>query len=185
MTEAEPATSVQHLVLISGCSGGGKSTLLAELAARGHATVEEPGRRIAEDEAEIRAWPWVDMGAFLNRCLELATLDHQLARAATGPVFFDRGLPDALTGLARRGPLAPRAEALITRCRYAPRVFVAPPWPALFAADPARRHGLAEAVAEFEALMDWLPHWGYEVVMIPRMSVSDRADWIEDELLKG
>ena len=35
-----------RFVLISRCSGGGKSTLLAELRARGYPVVEEPGRRI-------------------------------------------------------------------------------------------------------------------------------------------
>jgi predicted ATPase len=37
---------LDRFVVISGCSGGGKSTLLAELARRGYRTVEEPGRRI-------------------------------------------------------------------------------------------------------------------------------------------
>ncbi|HEY5105435.1 MAG TPA: AAA family ATPase [Caulobacteraceae bacterium] len=37
-------------MVISGCSGGGKSTLLAELGRRGHATIEEPGRRIVREE---------------------------------------------------------------------------------------------------------------------------------------
>jgi predicted ATPase len=32
-------------IVISGCSGDSKSTLLAELARRGFATVVEPGRR--------------------------------------------------------------------------------------------------------------------------------------------
>jgi predicted ATPase len=39
-----------RFVVISGCSGGGKSTLLAELVGRGYAAVEEPGRRIVEEE---------------------------------------------------------------------------------------------------------------------------------------
>ena len=51
-------------VVISGCSGGGKSTLLAELARRGYAVVEEPGRRIIVDET-LR--PEADMEAFLRR----------------------------------------------------------------------------------------------------------------------
>lgn len=37
-------------VVISGCSGGGKSTLLAELSRRGHTVVEEPGMRIVTEE---------------------------------------------------------------------------------------------------------------------------------------
>jgi predicted ATPase len=35
-------SSCQSFVVISGCSGGGKSTLLSELQRRGHAVVEEP-----------------------------------------------------------------------------------------------------------------------------------------------
>jgi len=36
--------------VISGCSGGGKSSLLAELARRDFATIEEPGRRVVREE---------------------------------------------------------------------------------------------------------------------------------------
>ncbi|MEO1705188.1 MAG: AAA family ATPase, partial [Pseudomonadota bacterium] len=37
-------------ILITGCSGGGKSTLLAALAQQGHAVVREPGERIVRSE---------------------------------------------------------------------------------------------------------------------------------------
>jgi predicted ATPase len=43
---------MDRFVVISGCSGGGKSTLLAELGRRGHSTVEEPGRRIVAQELQ-------------------------------------------------------------------------------------------------------------------------------------
>jgi predicted ATPase len=46
---------VDHLVVISGCSGGGKSTLLAELAQRGYGVVEEPGRRIVREELDAHS----------------------------------------------------------------------------------------------------------------------------------
>jgi predicted ATPase len=41
---------VDQFVVISGCSGGGKSTLIAELGRRGYPVVEEPGRRIVKEE---------------------------------------------------------------------------------------------------------------------------------------
>jgi predicted ATPase len=41
---------MDRFVVISGCSGGGKSTLLAELGRRGHTVIEEPGRRIVIEE---------------------------------------------------------------------------------------------------------------------------------------
>lgn len=58
--DTDPAA---RFVIISGCSGGGKSTLIDELAKRGHAVVEEPGRRIIADERARggTALPWIDL----------------------------------------------------------------------------------------------------------------------------
>ena len=42
----------ERFVLLSGCSGGGKSTLFAELQARGYHVVGEPGRRVVKHELE-------------------------------------------------------------------------------------------------------------------------------------
>jgi hypothetical protein len=88
-------------VVISGCSGGGKSTLLNELARRGHATVAEPGRRIVEEElsGDGSALPWVDAAAFARRAMALAVADHSAASRSRGWVFFDRGLIDAAAAL--------------------------------------------------------------------------------------
>ena len=73
----------EKFVLITGCSGGGKSTLLAELHARGWPVVEEPGRRIVKHELETggRALPWVDPVAFLHRAIEMALADRQAAQS--------------------------------------------------------------------------------------------------------
>jgi hypothetical protein len=40
----------ENFVTISGCFGGGKSTVLAELRGCGFATIDEPGRRIVDEE---------------------------------------------------------------------------------------------------------------------------------------
>jgi predicted ATPase len=60
-----------------------------------------------------------------------------------------------------------------------------PPWPELFAADPERRHGLEAAVAEYEALLSSYPAHGYEVVVVPRGSVAERADFLEAAVGEG
>ena len=84
----------EKFVVISGCSGGGKSTLLAELARRGHAVVEEPGRRIVIEELKTggSALPWLDMKAFVQRAVAVSLADLAAAGANSGWVFFDRGL---------------------------------------------------------------------------------------------
>src|SRR5579871_994273 len=88
-------------VVISGCSGGGKSTLLAKLSRRGYTVVEEPGRRIVKEELESggSALPWIDGAAFARRAIAMALADRASAGTPDSWVFFDRGLIDAAVGL--------------------------------------------------------------------------------------
>ncbi len=47
------AAARDFFVVLSGCSGGGKSTLLAELGRRGFRTFAEPGRQIVKEQTAI------------------------------------------------------------------------------------------------------------------------------------
>jgi len=167
---------MNQFILISGCSGGGKSTLLAALAARGFRTVTEPGRRVVEAEQARAgdALPWVDMEAFLQRTLALAIADHEAARRHAGPVFFDRGVVDALVALQHVTGRMP--DGLAARYRYAPTVFLTPPWPEIYKTDPGRQHGLDEAVAEYDRLQAAFPALGYHTCLLPKAPVAERLD---------
>jgi predicted ATPase len=94
---------VERFVVISGCSPGGKSTLIAELGRRGHAVVEEPGRRIMKEELASGgpALPWVDRIASARSAITIALADQAAAYSLDGWVFFDRGLIDAAAALQR------------------------------------------------------------------------------------
>jgi predicted ATPase len=169
----------ENFVLLSGCSGGGKSTLLAELRARGHHVVEEPGRRIVREElvGDQKALPWVDPAAFARRAIEMALADRQAARALSGWVVFDRGLIDAASALdALTGDAV--LETLCTAHRYHRRVFMAPPWPEIYETDSERKHGFESSLAEYQRLATVIPALGYEAVTLPKTSVSARADFV-------
>lgn len=168
-----------RFVVLSGCSGGGKSTLLAELGRRGHAVVEEPGRRIVREETARggRALPWGDPEAFLRRAITMALADRQEAEGADGWVFFDRGLIDAISGLeAMTGEpsLAEYGQAH----RYHRMVFLTPPWPEIYVTDPERQHGYEQAVAEYGRLGRDYGRLGYETIEVPRRPVQERADFV-------
>jgi predicted ATPase len=175
--------SVDRFVIISGCSGGGKSTLLAELHRRGHAVVEEPGRRIVREEVKLNglAVPWVDAAAFLRRVIEMALVDWESVTALEGWVFFDRGLIDAAAGLQHLTG-DQMLDVLGQSYRYHRRVFLTPPWPEIYVVDPERRHGLDAALAEYSHLLEVYPSLGYEVVVLPKVGVLERADFVEDAL---
>ncbi|WP_417313321.1 AAA family ATPase [Ectopseudomonas khazarica] len=173
-------TTMNNFVIISGCSGGGKSTLLAELQRRGHAVVEEPGRRVVQQELRTggRALPWLDLVGFLRRLIAMAQDDHAKApRDSKHWVFFDRSLIDAASALQTLTN-EPALARLGQACDYNPQVFLAPPWPEIYVQDTERRHGLDAAVGEFEQLQRVYPLLGYTVSLLPKVSVAERADFV-------
>ncbi|MFW0785209.1 AAA family ATPase [Gordonia sp. CPCC 206044] len=175
---------MSRLVVLSGCSGGGKSTTLAELARRGYPTVAEPGRRIVAEELESggQALPWVDAEAFARRCVDVALSDMQIVHTTAAPwAFVDRGLVDAVAALQHAGG-EPTPGAAGHLDRYHHDVFMTPPWAEIFQNDAQRRHGFEEAVGEYERLLGAYRSLGYAVTVLPRSGVVERADFILDTL---
>ena len=174
---------MSRFVIISGCSSGGKSTLIDELARRGYPTVAEPGRRVVREELASggTALPWADTAAFVDRILALARADYMERSREPGWTFFDRGLFDAVSALGEvKGTgLVPE---LLADFPYHRRVFLAPPWPEIYARDAERKHGLAEAEIEHRRLAQQYPALGYEVVELPKIGVAERADFVERTL---
>jgi predicted ATPase len=164
-------------ILITGCSGGGKSTLLAALAKAGQATVAEPGRRIVQEETSCggNALPWADPLAFCYRALAVARAD--LERARGDPVFFDRGLIDAAVALHHLQGTAV-TTTLGGPTPYSDPVFLAPPWPEIYATDPDRRHALDAAVEEYHRLDHAVRALGHRVLILPRVPVAERLDFV-------
>ena len=176
--------NIDRFVVISGCSCAGKSTLLAELGRRGHATVEEPGRRIVRQElaGEGSALPWANGAGFARRGIELAIADRRAAAdRPAGWVFFDRGLVDAASALQHLTG-EPTLDALGQAHRYHRRVFLAPPWQEIYVTDPERRHGFDQAIAEYHRLLVVYPSLGDEVILLPKVNVTARADFVVSTL---
>lgn len=171
---------MDNFVIISGCSGGGKSTLLAQLKRRGHAVIEEPGRRVVQQQVrdQGQALPWLDLVGFLRRVMDMALADYRSAvQNTTQWVFFDRGVIDAAAALERltgEPVLATVAES----CRYHRQVFLTPPWPEIYVQDAERRHGMQAALEEYEQLQGVYPALGYQVSLLPKTSVAERADFL-------
>lgn len=174
--------------VISGSSGGGKSSLLAELGQRGHSIVPEPGRRIvAEEQAgDGAALPWSNPAAFARRAIALSLQDFRDGQHSKN-VFFDRGLIDAACALLHTSPGKNEEDRVLALCaqhRYQPMVFMTPPWPEIYVNDAQRKHDLQAAVAEYERLCAFYPKLGYTLIELPRNSITSRADFVEAHIGK-
>jgi predicted ATPase len=175
-----------NFYVISGCSGGGKSTLLSELERRGYQVFPEPGRQIVKEQQSVGGdgLPWKNATKFAELCVSRAMYFYNTAIAPDEPVFFDRSVIDNIAGIERLGlPMPVYFSQTLLRYRYADQAFMVPPWRELFAQDAERQHSFAEAEHEYYALQQAYKANGYEVVVIPRLTVHERADFVERQLL--
>lgn len=176
------------LVVLSGCSGGGKSSLLSEMASRGYAVQPEAGRQVVKEQQFIGgdALPWDNIEKFVELSVSRAMFHYNTACLALLPTFFDRCIVDTISALARLGLTTPGyLSTALRRYRYSPKVFLTPPWPELFSQDSERQHGFDAAKAEYEGLLSAYPAHGYEVIVIPKIGVAQRADFLEEQLSLG
>lgn len=171
--------------ILSGCSGGGKSTLLEELGRRGYPTFEEPGRQIVREAHEKGGdtFPWVNPEAFAVKAIEMSVVAFDEAAGLNGPIFYDRSFIDAISYIAHlQGELTPEHRQLITERRYEQTVFLAPPWPEIFENDAERQSGFEMAVEEYERLQVSFPEFDYEIVTLPKVSVEERISFVLDRM---
>jgi predicted ATPase len=143
-----------HKYLITGCSGGGKSSLVKALSNRGYSVAPEAGRLIVQEQ--------------FDSADDLAT-----------PVFFDRGFIEPLAHWRLRDAHAfSEVQSEIGDRRYNDPVFVAPPWPDIFGSDMECRHDFSEAVEEYQAICCTLNDLRYRQIEIPKLPVVDRAAFV-------
>ncbi len=129
-----------RLIAITGASGGGKSTILSELAARGQAVQPEIGRMIVREEMPDGALPWTQPMAFRDLFFDrsVATYDRWAAERPTGPVFFDRTFIEAIAWSRSTGtPVPDEMEPAARTRRFAQPVFICPPWPEIYPRTPS------------------------------------------------
>lgn len=111
---------------------------------------------------------------------------HAAAATATGSIFFDRGLPDVVGYRRLAGlPASPSLDAACAVLRYHRRVFIAPPWPDIYATDAERRQTLAEAEQTCRVMAAVYAELGYELVELPRVGVAERLAFVQAQLALG
>lgn len=170
-----------HLFVVTGGPGTGKSTLIEALTRHGIGHMPEAGRAIIRDQVAISgpALPWGDRALYAELMLGWELLSHHEAEAMAGPVVMDRGLPDIVGYLRLIGlPVPAHIEAAARQVRYNRTVFLAPYWQAIFAQDAERKQDRQESEATARMMAETYAALGYEVIELPRTSIEARADFV-------
>lgn len=181
MHEEHGCHSAERFILLSGCSGGGKSTLLGALKRRGFAVFGEPGRQIVRQQHLIDGpgLPWRDTSLFSELCVFCAMQQLETASCREGTAFFDRGIVDAVAFFDYLGQAVPtHIERAAWQFRYRSSVFLTPPWQEIFVGDCERKHSFEEAVLQYEASLSTFARLGYRTIVLPKADVERRVAFI-------
>ncbi|MBN7787702.1 AAA family ATPase [Ponticoccus gilvus] len=174
-----------HFFVVTGGPGAGKTSLITELARRGFHTIPESGRAIIREEVASGgdALPWAGRMAYAERMLERDLRAYEDAKALSGPVIFDRGIPDIIGYLTLCGlPVPPHVAAAAKAARYNRRVFLAPFWNEIFTQDSERKQPRAEAEATGAVMRETYTALGYQITELPRTDIATRADFVFKQL---
>lgn len=175
----------ERFVVLTGGPGSGKTTLIEELKQRGHTASVEAGRAIIQQQITIEgpALPWKDPACFAELMLSWELRSYGIAKGVEGTIFFDRGIPDIAGYLQlSKLPVPTHVIKAAEHYRYNPLAFILPPWDEIFEQDTERKQTFEVAVQTYHAMEKAYGHFGYDLIEVPRLPVSHRADFILEHL---
>jgi predicted ATPase len=174
-----------NLFVVSGGPGSGKSTVIQELAGRGVPFAPEVARQIIQEQVQAggTALPWGHREAYTRLMLQRSVESYLKNTPARRPTFSDRGIPDTLCYARLIGLSDDRFIAdACRRFRYAPLVFLAPPWKEIYEKDNERQQEFAEAVRTFDQMIEVYRQFGYALSELPKATPAVRAAFILGQL---
>ncbi len=169
-------------IVLTGCPSSGKTTLLNHIITLGYHCFEEVSREIIQDSMDrgLDITPWQDLDAFSSLVWEKRM--RQYGQASPGWNFYDRSLLDvvAYQDLDNQ-KISTEYEQTMRDCRY-DVVFIARPWPDIFINDEHRREDWQQALSVDQALMSAYKSRGYTPIVLPEVSVKERAEFVLNHL---
>ena len=171
-------------IVMTGGPGAGKTTLLLALQARGYTIVGDSPRAIIQDRLRRGLSPRPNADAFVHETLRM-DIDNYVRHAATpGHVFFDRSVLDSLYGLDRLTPLSEsELSTWLSTYPYVPKVFLLPPWKAIYTNDAERDHTFEHAEWVYSITLAWYHRLDrYQLIELPKVSVAERCTFVLEAL---
>src|SRR6266487_3928722 len=166
-------------IVVTGSPGAGKTTLLLALQARGYTIVGDSARAIIQDRRRRGLGPRPNAYEFAHEALRMDIENFGHHARTTGHVFFERGVLDALCGIDRVTPLNESELSMwLSNYQYCSKVFVLPPWNAIYVNDAERDHTFEHAESVNRIAQEWYRRCGYQVLEVPMVSVDERCTFV-------
>lgn len=176
---ASPA--FRHAVL-TGAPGAGKTTLLEAASAAGLHISHEVARELLGTPGGMELRERNPLG-FADAMLAAHLREFEAARELSGPVVFDRGLPDVVGFLNVSGlQVSGEIDAACRHNRYCGPILRTPAWQDICRQDAERIQNWDEAAASDAAVTAAWKRYGYDVIDLPLAPIADRLAYLRESL---
>lgn len=170
-------------IVLTGGPGGGKTTLIELLKAKGHICFDEISReQIERAKHNSHAHAFADnpiafsQPLWKGRIRQYHDAQKVLNQENTAHVFFDRGLPDVVAYLSPTERQKTQWEDALNQYRY-DLVFLLQPQRSFYQKDNQRMENYAEALRLHHSIKSVYEQLG-PVIEVPFLSPADRLVFI-------
>ena len=176
---------MNNRIVFTGGPGAGKTSVLEHLSDMGYPSAPESGRKVIQDQIRTggTGLPWANKTAFRDLMIIQEVRNHKMY---TDPnvMFYDRSIIDCY-GYSQLEQIFLSTE-LINRCNelmYNSKVFIFPPWEEIYKNDEERKQDFSQAVATYQQMVNAYERFGYQLVEVPKTSITERANFVINNLL--
>ena len=164
--------------MITGGPGGGKTTLLESMKAKGIPYVPEVARALISERIRLNLPPRPEPFEFALQLFE-KDLGNFLRHSDDSSVrFFDRSFVDSAGMLKSHFRSQKDLDHVLNEYRFNSKVFITPPWKEIYCNDNERDQTFEDAVRVYNELFHWYSVNGYELVVLPQDTAEARAELV-------
>lgn len=172
-------------IVITGGPGSGKTALINYLEREGDPVMHEISREVTLEAQKqgIEQLFLENPILFSEKLLEGRFNQFVEAKHCAAPIlFYDRGMPDVTAYMDFLNIHYPeKFNDVCLQNRYN-KVFVLPPWEAIYQKDNERYESFEQAEKIFHYLRDSYQKYGYKVVQVPVGTIEDRVQFIFNKI---
>jgi len=172
---------ISKRIVITGAPGTGKTTIIETLKNQGYSCYDEISRAIIQEyQIEGIPNPFATHAEQFSERLFMGRVKQfkSAINCSKNVVFYDRAIHDVIAYLNYSKSKAPRNYVALAKESNYTKVFITPPWEAIYTTDSERFESFEEAVNIHEALMNTYKEFGYQPIAVPLESVALRTSFI-------
>ena len=172
-------------ILLIGGPGSGKTSIINALTEKGYVCYPEISRQVTLEAQKTGIDQLFLKEPLLFSELLLKGRINQFNNAVkenTACVFLDRGIPDVLAYMHYIGDAYPAAFDDACKNNIYTKVFILPPWEAIYVSDNERYENFEQAKLIHNHLVETYESYGYQLTEVPKANLETRITFILNNL---